>query len=291
MQKTFEMPHSPFLNNTQIALDILRGIWLLQDADALLPYALRFLDHKTAEISREDFKPQMASGSGTGGKKSSTNQKKVLVLPIHGALTKYETCTSYGTTDLAAALIEYASREDIVGVVLDIDSPGGSSNAIMPLVSAIEQVKAMGKPIIVHTDYCASAAMWVASQCDAIFMDNNLSEIGSIGAYATIFDNRENPQTGEKIITIYADESSDKNRGIREALEGKYDTVKANLAELVSNFHAAVKAGRPDLKTDAEGVMTGAMFRSAKAIKLGLADGMGSLQDCIENVYIRAEFK
>ena len=285
------MPHSPFLNNTQIALDILRGIWLLHDADALLPYALKFLDRQTSDTVKNDYTPSLSSGSRSSRKKSSSDQKKVLVLPIHGALTKYETCTTFGTTDMAATLIEYASKDDIVGVVLDIDSPGGSSNAIMPMVNAINQVKAMGKPIIAHTDFCASAAIWVASQCDAIFMDNSLSEIGSIGAYATIFDNSQNLQTGEKIITIYADESSDKNKGIREALAGKYDTIKAELSELVSDFQAAVKSGRPDLKADAEGVMTGAMFRPAKAIKLGLADGMASLQDCIENVYIRAEYQ
>lgn len=285
------MPRSPFLNNTQTALDILRGIWLLHDADALLPYALKFLERNTSEVEKNEYAPSLSAGSSTSKKKSSSEQKKVLVLPIHGTLTKYETCTTYGTTDMANALIEYASKDDIVGVVLDIDSPGGSSNAIMPLINAINQVKAMGKPIIVHTDFCASAAIWVASQCDAIFMDNSLSEVGSIGAYATIFDNRQNLQTGEKVITIYADESSDKNKGVREALEGKYETVKAELSELVSDFQAAVKAGRPDLKADAEGVMTGAMFRTAKAIKLGLADGMASLQECIENVYIRAEYQ
>ena len=285
------MPRSPFLNNTQTALDILRGIWLLHDADALLPYALKFLERNTSEVEKNEYAPSLSAGSSTSKKKSSSDQKKVLVLPIHGTLTKYETCTTYGTTDMANALIDYASKDDIVGVVLDIDSPGGSSNAIMPLINAINQVKAMGKPIIVHTDFCASAAIWVASQCDAIFMDNSLSEVGSIGAYATIFDNRQNLQTGEKVITIYADESSDKNKGVREALEGKYETVKAELSELVSDFQAAVKAGRPDLKADAEGVMTGAMFRTAKAIKLGLADGMASLQECIENVYIRAEYQ
>lgn len=284
------MPRSSFLNNTQIALDILRGIWLLRDADALLPYALRFLDRSATQVRLDDYQISLASGSGNNSGKSASKTQKVLVLPIHGALTKYETCTSYGTTDMAAALLEHASKDDVIGVVLDIDSPGGSSNAIMPLVSAINEVKAMGKPIVVHADYCASAAMWVASQCDAIFVDNGLSEVGSIGAYATIYDSRENKQTGEKIITIYADESGDKNKGVREALEGKYDTIKAELSELVKDFHAAVKAGRPDLKADAEGVLTGGMFRHAKAKELGLIDGMGSLQWCIENVFIRAEF-
>ena len=285
------MPRSPFLNNTQIALDILRGIWLLHDAEALLPYALRFLDHKTLGAIQEDYKPTLSTDSKSGEKRPGEAPKKVLVLPIHYALTKYETCTSYGTIDIAAALIEHASKEDIIGVVLDIDSPGGAGNAIMPLVNAIRQVKEMKKPIIAHVDCCASAAMWVASQCDAIFMDNRLSEIGSIGAYATIFDNRNNLETGEKIITVYADESPDKNKGVREALEGKYDTIKEDLRELVTAFQTAVKEGRPGLKVDAEGVMTGAMFRPDKAIPLGLADGMGSLDFCIENVFIRAEYQ
>lgn len=285
------MPRSSFLNHTQIALDILRGIWLLHDAEALLPYALRFLDHKALGTFQEDYRPTLSSGSGSGEKRSGEAPKKVLVLPIHFALTKYETCTSYGTVDIAAALLEHASKEDIIGVVLDIDSPGGAGNAIMPLVSAIRQVKEMKKPIIAHVDCCASAAMWVASQCDAIFMDNALSEVGSIGAYATVFDNRNNLMTGEKIITIYADESPDKNKGVREALEGKYDTVKDNLRELVTAFQAAVKEGRPGLKAEADGVMTGAMFRPDKAIPLGLADGIGSLDFCIENVFIRAEYQ
>ena len=132
--------------------------------------------------------------------------------------------------------------------------------------------------------------MWIASQCDAVMMDNSLSEIGSLGAYASILDNRENLQTGEKIITVYADESDDKNKAVRDALEGKYDTLKKDLSELVADFRTAVTSGRPNLKTDEEGVMTGAMFRADKAVAIGLADGMMTLQECIENVFIRAEF-
>ena len=285
------MPRSAFLNNTQIALDILRGIWLLHDADALLPYARRFLERKTPDTSLSEYQPTISTAADTLGSGASGSKKQVLVLPIHTALTKYDTCTTYGTAGIAAQLVQYASKKEIIGVVLDIDSPGGSSNAIMPLVNAIAQVKEMGKPVIAHVDFCASAAMWVASQCDAIFMDNSLSEVGSIGAYATIYDNRHNLQTGERLITVYADESGDKNRGIREALDGKYDTVKADLSRLVKDFHDAVKAGRPSLKADADGVLSGAMFRPAEAIKNGLADGMGSLDYCIENVFIRAEFK
>ena len=213
-----------------------------------------------------------------------------VVVPLHGALTKYDTCDTYGTAGIAAKMDEFINDDEVVGFVLDIDSPGGAENAIFPLVSAIARARAAGKPVIAHCDSCYSAAYWVASQCDAIFADNARSGFGSIGAYAQILDDREDKMTGYKIITIYAPESKDKNLAYREALDGKTEKMEEQLSELVSAFHAAVKAGRPSLKADADGVMTGATFKAEKSIELGLADGIGSMDECIENVFIRSEY-
>lgn len=282
-------------NNTQLALDLLRGHWLMHNADALLPFAKPFLN-KEIDFSLElqEYQPQLVLESGEFqdlDQLPESSEKKVIIIPMHGALTKYWSCTTVGTLDIAEELRHFAQDESVVGFVLDIDSPGGAGNAIPPMIEAIKEVRAMGKPIVAHCDFCASAALWIASQCDAIMMDNHFSEIGSLGAYVTIYDNRKNLQTGEETITIYADESDDKNRGYREALEGKYETIKGELSELVSEFRAAVKAGRPSLLADHEGVMTGAMFKTDKAIAIGLADSQMSLQECAENVFIRAEFK
>lgn len=281
-------------NNTQLALDLLRGHWLLHNADALLPFARPFLNREdVSQIELQEYRPLFYTQDGSFDdldQAPQSSDKKVVVIPMHGALTKYWSCTTVGTLDLALDILDYAKDENVVGFVLDIDSPGGAGNAIAPMLQAIREIRNLGKPIIAHCDFCASAALWIASQCDAVMMDNSLSEIGSLGAYASILDNRENLQTGEKIITVYADESEDKNKAVRDALEGKYDTLKKDLSELVADFRTAVTSGRPNLKTDEEGVMTGAMFRADKAVTIGLADGMMTLQECIENVFIRAEF-
>lgn len=281
-------------NNTQLALDLLRGHWLLHNADALLPFARPFLNREdVSQIELQEYRPLFYAQDGSFDdldQAPQSSDKKVVVIPMHGALTKYWSCTTVGTLDLALDILDYAKDENVVGFVLDIDSPGGAGNAIAPMLQAIREIRNLGKPIIAHCDFCASAALWIASQCDAVMMDNSLSEIGSLGAYASILDNRENLQTGEKIITVYADESDDKNKAVRDALEGKYDTLKKELSELVADFRSAVTSGRPNLKTDEEGVMTGAMFRADKAVAIGLADGMMTLQECIENVFIRAEF-
>lgn len=281
-------------NNTQLALDLLRGHWLLHNADALLPFARPFLNREdVSQIELQEYRPLFYTQDGSFDdldQAPQSSDKKVVVIPMHGALTKYWSCTTVGTLDLALDILDYAKDENVAGFVLDIDSPGGAGNAIAPMLQAIREIRNLGKPIIAHCDFCASAALWIASQCDAVMMDNSLSEIGSLGAYASILDNRENLQTGEKIITVYADESDDKNKAVRDALEGKYDTLKKDLSELVADFRTAVTSGRPNLKTDEEGVMTGAMFRADKAVAIGLADGMMTLQECIENVFIRAEF-
>lgn len=282
-------------NNTQLASDLLRGHWLLHNAEALLPFARPFLNREdVSRIELQEYQPLFYNQNGDFDdldQAPESSDRKVIVIPMHGALTKYWSCSTVGTLDLALDLLDYAHDDTVVGFVLDIDSPGGAGNAIAPMLQAIKEIQKLGKPVIAHCDFCASAALWIASQCDAVMMDNSFSEIGSLGAYASILDNRENLQTGEKIITVYADESEDKNKAVREALEGKYETLKAELSELVADFRTAVKSGRPNLQTEVEGVMTGAMFRAGKAVEIGLADGMMTLQECVENVFIRAEFK
>lgn len=283
-------------NYTQLTLDILRGRWLLRDAETLLPYAVGFLERRapvspcvsaeaqpwlSAPVSARD-----SGGAGDGGDGSG----KVAVIPVHGTLIKYDWCGAPGTATIGAAIREYAGRDDVAGVVLDFDSGGGACNAIPPLVQAIAAVKAKGKPIVAHADECCSAAYWAASQCDAVFMDNSLSEVGSIGAYCQVLDNRANPTTGERVIAVYAKESPDKNLGYRAAIDGDPEPLRRELSELVAQFHEAVKAGRPGLKAKEPGVLSGAVFRPDRAVELGLADGVMTLEECVENVAIRAEY-
>ena len=275
------------------AFDLAYGTWLMRGSAPLLSMMDNLqninLSHEEDEgpefFSEVDVDMEASAGTSQGAQKS----KKIIVIDLLGPMVKYSNWWAWGTLDLADYILSQASNDRVAGFVLNIDSPGGNVSAVAPLIQAINKVQELGKPIIAHCDMCASAALWVASQCDAIFMDNKLSDIGSLGAYATIYDDRENKLTGEKIITIYADESEDKNKSVRDALEGDYKQMKAELSEIITEFRNAVFAGRPDLKKDEEGVATGAMFNAQRAIEIGLADGMMTLDEAIENVIIRAD--
>jgi protease-4 len=269
----------------QLARDIVQGKWLVSNPEQLLPIARAFLSKTPVEMEVKSSEVSTVADSGTQTEES----KSVAIVPLHGTMTKYDTCESYGTTFIANKLREMADDENVIGIVLDIDSPGGSCSAIPPMLEAISYAKAHRKPVYVHADCCASAAYWVASQCDAIYMDNDLSEVGSIGAMAVFIDSTAaNPTTGEKTIVIYAEESPDKNFAYREALSGRYEAAKAELKPLVDQFRDAVVAGRPTIHKDQDGVLSGKMFLTAEALRLNMADAKKTLSETIEAVFALA---
>lgn len=269
----------------QLARDIVQGKWLVSNPEQLLPIARAFLSKTPVEMEVKSAVVSTVADSGAGAGKA----KSVAIVPLHGTMTKYDTCESYGTTFIANKLREMADDENVIGIVLDIDSPGGSCSAIPPMLEAISYAKAHRKPVYVHADCCASAAYWVASQCDAIYMDNDLSEVGSIGAMAVFIDSTAaNPTTGEKTIVIYAEESPDKNFAYREALSGRYEAAKAELKPLVDQFRDAVVAGRPTIHKDQDGVLSGKMFLTADALRLNMADARKTLHETIDAVFALA---
>ena len=269
----------------QLARDIVQGKWLVSNPEQLLPIARAFLSKTPVEMEVKSAVVSTVADPGAGAGKA----KSVAIVPLHGTKTKYDTCESYGTTFIANKLREMADDENVIGIVLDIDSPGGSCSAIPPMLEAISYAKAHRKPVYVHADCCASAAYWVASQCDAIYMDNDLSEVGSIGAMAVFIDSTAaNPTTGEKTIVIYAEESPDKNFAYREALSGRYEAAKAELKPLVDQFRDAVVAGRPTIHKDQDGVLSGKMFLTADALRLNMADAKKTLSETIEAVFALA---
>ena len=268
---------------SQLALDICRGPWLLYNAESQIQLVQNFFAHLPVQDSVADFTPLSYTESGDLVSAEPSSRKEcVAVIPIVGTITKYDSCATIGATTVASVLVEAAENPDVVGVVLDIDSGGGSCSAIPLLEKAISSVKSAGKPIIVHADLCASAAYWIASMCDAIFADNSFSEFGSIGVMAQMY------RPAENVITVYAEESPDKNREYREALSGNIKPAQQSLSPIVAEFRKAVSIGRPNLKKDTPGILSGAMFNAHEATDAGLINGMSSLEDCIQNVFIRA---
>lgn len=258
-------------NVYRLIRDILSSVWMIQDPHRMAAVAFKILsdNNPTGEVLE---KPKMAAGSS------------INVISLHGTMIKYETCESYGTVDIAAQIKQLADNDKNCAIILDIDSGGGAVNAVFPLTEAIDYYKSKGKPIFAHVDTCASAAYWVATHCDAIYLDNTLSSVGSIGAACFLM------KKSDEEIAVYAKESPDKNLSYRQALEGKYELLQDELSPYVKEFHSDILIQRPGIKKDEPGVLTGKMFHSEEAVSLGLADSIKTLSQTIEVVQSMFDF-
>ncbi len=205
----------------QLLSDIRKRPWFVHDHESLFPRALAILRGERLGDEAPIQKLFSYSEEPTPlSQPEETATNLVAVIPIIGTILKYDSFCTYGAETYALAIRQAAANPDVCALILDIDSGGGAGNAIAILKESIAYAKEAGKPVIAHVDCCASLAYWLASQCDAIFCDNLASEVGSIGAFYHIVDDTGAlEKEGYKVLSVYANESPDKNLPYRKAVK------------------------------------------------------------------------
>lgn len=219
-------------------------------------------------------------------------EKRVVVLPIHGTMLKYGTLCTYGMAEIAYYIKHYAAQDDVQGIVLDIDSGGGATSSIPPILEAIEYVQALSKPIVAHCDVACSAAYWAASATDRIFAGNDISSLfGSIGVMISFIDVIPYyEKLGAKYHEVYADQSDQKNLDFQKLRNGEYDKIKKEfLNPMAIKFQDAVKSNRDgEIKLDSKGILNGATYSAQDSLDNGLIDAIGNLNQAINYVQVNA---
>lgn len=272
----------------------MRGQWMIAPTNIpqMLDIVSKMLDGRGKEYRNffekepdDSIKSVVMTHEGTlmsSGSNEYTNAPSgsIAIIPLKGTMTKEDTWCQSGTQGCADAIRQAADVQNIIGVVLQIDSPGGSVDAIAPVSQAIQYLQSKGKSIVASCDLCASAAYYVATFCDEIMADNNISaEFGSIGVMMSFRDmSGYEEKNGIKTHTIYSNLSPDKNKGYMDALQGKYELIQSEaLDPLAAKFQAQVKDRRKAIDASAAGILAGKMFFAEDALKIGLIDGIGDL--------------
>ena len=151
---------------------ICRGKWFISfsEVDANLLLVHRLLAHDASltngkNLSEDTPIPFMTEAGGRLMKHSNrfadAPKDSTAVIPLHGTMLKYGTYCSYGTTEVAAIVEEATQAKNISSILLDIDSGGGSVDAIAPLIDAIHSAQSKRKAVVAYCDLCASAAYYV----------------------------------------------------------------------------------------------------------------------------------
>jgi protease-4 len=293
------------MKTSHLLTSILREPWMIlpESAEAYLPVVTNWLKGKDVKFEEKGALGfHIAAPTNTAfnlemGYAANVNPAtmedvpgfpdgSVAVIGLKGELTKYDTMCSYGAMTKAGLIKYLADSKNISGIVIDMDGPGGAVNAIAPLIDAIEYAQGKGKPVVVHGDMVASALLYVAVHADYFMLDNTISSrAGSVGVLIQFSDYSQRlEKEGIKNRTIYAPESTHKNLEFEQAIAGNDEPMKNDvLSPLAKKFMETVKKKREHkLDCNAEGILNGAMFYGGDAVRHGLVDSIGTLNDSIQ---------
>lgn len=178
-------------------------------------------------------------------------------------------------------LLDYVKDLSVKAVVLRVDSPGG---AVAPSQEIYEEVrKAVAKkPIVVSMgSVAASGGYYIASPATRI-VANPGTLTGSIGVIMEI-PNVEGlmSKIGVKTEVI----KSGKHKDIASVFRGINKEDREILQTVLDNVHnqfiQAVAEGRKMLPDDVQRIADGRVFTGEQALKAGLIDELGNLEDAV----------
>lgn len=205
--------------------------------------------------------------------------------PIVSGKSQYDffgNLAAMGSETIVEAIDTARKDESVKAIVLRINSPGGSGLASDMIWRAVERAKEDGKPVIASMgDVAASGGYWIAMNSTAILAEPQ-TITGSIGVVGLI------PNVDD-LFTWVGINPERLSRGKRaEALmtsKGLTDEDKAMLRKLMESFYgdfvAKVAAGRGKTPAEIERIARGRIWTGRDALKHGLIDRLGGLEDAI----------
>ena len=199
---------------------------------------------------------------------------------------------SIASDDYRSIIQDIRNDKSIDAVVLRVNSPGGSALASDIIWREIELLK-KEKPVVVSMgDYAASGGYYIACNADLIFSDAN-TITGSIGVFSVIpnisnFMKNKLGITFDRVNTsTYADAPSS-TRALN-ATEQKF--IQAGVDSIYNTFKNRVAKGRNKSVEYIDSIAQGRVWIGADAIKVGLVDRIGNLNDAIASAAKMARLK
>jgi protease-4 len=175
--------------------------------------------------------------------------------------------------------------ESIQGVVIKIDTPGGSAFASEKILEQIVALKAANKPVVVLMgSVAASGGYWIAMAADKIYA-SPATITGSIGVFAMF-------PTFDKSLAelgIYTDGAgtnawSGSFRIDREVPDNLKRLIQSQVDYNYNEFVSKVSQFRDIPTENVKNIAEGQVWTGQEALENGLIDALGGIDDAIKEV-------
>ena len=220
-------------------------------------------------------------GDGEGGRHTA-------LVEMHGVI---QAKGDANADDIVSALQAAFDDKHAAGVILRINSPGGSPVQAGIITDEMRRLRGKhpDKPLyVVVEDMCASGGYYVASAADKIYVDK-ASILGSIGVLMDGFGftgSMDKLGIERRLLTAgeskgFLDPFSPQNSKHKEHAQGM-------LNDIHEQFIDVVRKGRGTRLKETPDMFSGLMWTGSKSVELGLADALGTVDSVARDV-IQAE--
>lgn len=219
---------------------------------------------------------------------SLSSGKHTALIDLAGVISADSTASA---DTIIPSLQEAFKNKDTQGVILRINSPGGSPVQAGYINDEIKRLREQypHTPLyVVIEDICASGGYYVAAAADKIFV-NKASLVGSIGVLMDGFgftDAMGKLGIERRLLT------AGDNKGFLDPFSPmdpkQTEFAQGMLVEIHNQFIDVVRAGRGEKLKESPEIFSGLIWTGQKSIDMGLADAIGSLDSVARDV-IKAE--
>lgn len=223
----------------------------------------------------------------TAGQKSRVSKNKIAVIFAEGAINSGKSSEgTVGSESIVKALRKARKDDNVKGIVLRVNSPGGSALASDMIAEEI-RLCSDAKPIVASMgNVAASGGYYISAPCDKIFAQEN-TITGSIGIFGVLW--RADKALEDKLGLTFDQVETHSHANIGNPTfpmdKAEEAFIQANVEHGYGRFIEVVKNGRnfkDSLSVDK--IAQGRVWAGADAKDIQLVDEFGDLQDAIAYV-------
>ena len=216
--------------------------------------------------------------------------KKVAVIYAEGEIVDGDQKEEVAGNRFAEIIADVRKDSTIQAVVLRVNSPGGSVLASEKIKTELDLLMESKLVVASYGDYAASGGYWISANCDKIY-SNAATLTGSIGVFSLI------PEVGSAVkdklhITITpvnSNKHADMYSGMRALDKAELDYMQASVENIYEKFTNLVSEGRDMPVARVDEIAQGRVWTGADALKIGLVDEIGTLEDAINYAALSIE--
>lgn len=211
-----------------------------------------------------------------------TSSSQIAVLFAEGEIREGSK-TGINCEVLVPVITKLADDDNVKGLVLRVNSPGGSVFGSDLIGEALNYFKSKGKPFAVSMgDYAASGGYWISCQADRIFADP-LTITGSIGIFGMIPNASELARNiGVSPQFVSTNPDVDFPSLLKPMTESQLAAMQKMVSKGYDQFVSRVAKGRNLPETRVRVIAEGRVWDGQKALELKLVDQLGSMQNAVD---------